>query len=532
MTKRFVTLTAFIFVLSLLLIPVMATTAQSEEIILEPFVDHSIGVSGVAPDGWLNVEPGRFYRDNPIIDDLTQLAYMVFTGITSEQVVAILPSQIGLTTPFESAATYESTDHAWSMHTAQLETPDDAFVIEIALTEINEATYLVGIAAPTGDYEMLHEVLLIPTLDAFAPVEVIEQEMIAGPLPLAYWPTDGWQSTTPEEQGMDSEILASMIEAVQGEEYSISSILVVRHGYIVAEAYFYPAYENSYHYVYSVTKSFISALTGIAIEEGYIEGVDQQVLEFFPEYEFDNMDADKEAITIEDLLTMSAGFPWNERVSYNSGGNSARQIINFRGDWVSWILDKPMEYPPGTEFVYNSGASHLLSVIVGESTGMTTRSYAVGRLFTPLGIEDLVWGSDPDGRTTGGWGLSLASRDMAKFGLLYLHNGEWDGQQIVPAEWVEASTQGRVYDGYGYQWWLDGNGIFFAAGLYGQYIYVVPHLDMVVVVTSESDSTDLTDPLDVIRRNVLPAARSSTPLPDNPDGTALLEEQIEAAAAR
>ena len=526
MIKRFMISLLIAFVCFCQLITV---AAQSETITLEPFADPTIGVSGLVPDGWLQIEPGHFYRDNPIIDNLTQLTYLVVPGMTIDQIIGALPDVIGASEPFESAGTHETTSFVWSLYTTELAAPDGVFVVEVALVETAEATDLVGLVAPSDEAQILREAVLLPALAAFAPVEIITPEPAIGPLPLSYWPTEDWQYTTPEEQGMDSEILAAMIETIREQEYPISSMVIVRHGYIVAEAYFYPANENSFHHVYSVTKSFTSALVGIAIAEGYLTGIDQHVLDFFPEYEFANMDADKEAITIENLLTMSAGFPWNESVPFSSPQNSARQIINYRGDWLQFILDPAMEYPPGTQFVYNSGASHLLSAIIQETTGMTASDYARSRLFEPLGIDRFFWERDTDGRTTGGWGLNLSTREMAKFGLLYLHDGEWDGQQVVPAEWVEASTQGQVSEEYGYQWWLGEDDIFFAAGLYGQYIFVIPHLDMVVAVTSRSVNDSPAIPMSIFYRNIIPAARSAAPLPENPDGVSRLDEQIAAA---
>jgi CubicO group peptidase (beta-lactamase class C family) len=334
-----------------------------------------------------------------------------------------------------------------------------------------------------------------------------------------YWPTEEWQYTTPEEQGINSELLAEALLVIQKEDYDIDSMLVIRHGYIVADAYLYPTRQTTKHHLYSVTKSFISALTGIAIDEGYIAGVDELVLGFFPDRDFDNMDENKEAMTVEDLLTMQSGLTWTEGIpTYRAMYNS--------DDWVRFVLDAPMEREPGTLFLYHSGGSHILSAIIYETTEMNPSEYAEERLFEPLGI-DAVWVEDSQGIANGGWGLHITPHDMAKFGFLYLHDGQWDGQQIVPAEWVEASTQDQIGSDYGYQWWIKDDGIYSAIGLYGQYIFVIPELDMIVVFTADmgDNAPDVISSL--LLSYIIPAVEADTPLPEKPDGVQSLETLIE-----
>ncbi len=306
-----------------------------------------------------------------------------------------------------------------------------------------------------------------------------------------YWPTEGWKKSSPEEQGISSAKLNEMMQYAMQQNIGIDSVVVVRNGYIVMEEYPRPLLygpENP-HPLYSVTKSFSSALIGIAIKEGYIDGVQHEVLDFFPNRTFANMDSWKEAITLEHLLTMTSGLPWDEwTYPYGDSRNDVTQLM-LSSDPVQFVLDRPMVSTPGTVWVYNSGGSHLLSAIVNETTGTDTEAFAREYLFDPLGVSNLFWGRDPFQHVPWGFmGLSLTPLDMAKFGYLYLNNGTWDGQQIIPAEWVTESTNPHFSTGYswqyGYQWWIKpGSNIFVARGYMGQNIIVAPDYNMVVVFT-------------------------------------------------
>jgi CubicO group peptidase (beta-lactamase class C family) len=348
----------------------------------------------------------------------------------------------------------------------------------------------------------------------------------------SYWPTQAWRTSTPEEQGMDSEMLADMLETIQEEDYEIDSVAVVRNGYMVVDATIFPFEPGSRHIIYSCTKSIVSALVGIAIDEGYIEGVDQLVLDFFPERTVANLDAYKEAMTLEDVLTMSTGLECRDSYLYRWQG-----LLQMRQseDWVQFMLDLPMAEEPGTRFEYCNGASFLLSAIIQGTTSMTALAFANEHLFGPLGIIDVEWSSSPQGITIGWSDLCLTPHDMAKIGYLYLNEGLWDGKQIVSAEWVKASTRehisaGTLEDGYGYQWWIDDSGIYMALGYSGQYIVVVRDKDMVVVFVSDLEERDFYIPQTLLNDFIIPAAKSTTPLPDNPDGVALLESRTEALA--
>lgn len=296
------------------------------------------------------------------------------------------------------------------------------------------------------------------------------------------WPTQDWRTAVPESQGMDAAMLARGLEEAEQNGLPLHSLLVIRHGSIISETYFPPYNVDTLHELYSVTKSFTATLVGIALDQGKLQDVNQRVFDFFPGQEFSASGARKKAMSMKDLLTMTSGLDWVE-------GDSIYRAMYMSQNWVKLVMDLPMAADPGKEFLYCSGCSHVLSAIVQQATGENLRDFAQANLFGPLGIENFTWESDTAGISIGGWGLSLAPRDMAKLGYLYLHKGQWDGQQVVSAEWVEAATQKQVttegVDGYGYQWWvlpeLSG---YAALGRFGQTVFVSPELDLIVVTTA------------------------------------------------
>lgn len=306
----------------------------------------------------------------------------------------------------------------------------------------------------------------------------------------------------PDEQGMDAALLQQMLDAIDEQNLNIDSVVVVHNGYIVTEKYYPPYKQDTRHDMYSITKSVVSALIGIAIQEGYINGVDELVLGFFPERTFENDDALKRSITLEHLLTMSSGLEGNDQAMVSSR------------DWVQAVLDQPMTIEPGTEFNYNSGNAHVLSAIIQKTSGLNTRDFAQQVLFDPLGISDITWQMDINDIPKGGWGMAMKPRDMAKLGYLYLNQGVWDGQQIIPAGWIEASTERHIqvpdplepWDLYlGYLWWLHGDGPYAAHGMKGQFIYVIPESDLVVVFTSNIPDAEFAQPQLLIRNYIIPA---------------------------
>ncbi|MHA2069693.1 MAG: serine hydrolase domain-containing protein [Candidatus Thorarchaeota archaeon] len=295
---------------------------------------------------------------------------------------------------------------------------------------------------------------------------------------------NAWLVSEPEEQNMNSTLLeAAEAHILDNAEADVNSLIVIRNGYIVFERYFRPYLfdANDPNVMYSITKTVIALLIGIAIELDFLEGVDQRVLDFFPNSTFADTNAWKEAITIEHLLTMTSGLRWIER-GYLSYGPEAvaegEDLIRYlfgSVDWVQNVLDRPMTAEPGTTFQ--------------NSTGMTAAEFAEDHLFEPLGITSPAWLHNPRGETHGATGLTLTPRDLAKIGLLCLNNGLWDERQVVPSEWITESFRSFISTNhsldFGYQWWIHNESSFISAkGFQGQAVYLLPEQDIVVVFTS------------------------------------------------
>jgi CubicO group peptidase (beta-lactamase class C family) len=304
------------------------------------------------------------------------------------------------------------------------------------------------------------------------------------------------------EQGMDAVLLQELVAEVEAGTYGeVRSLVIYRNDVPVVEEYFRGYDRDQRHHLFSVTKSFVSALTGIAIGQGHIPDVDVRLVDYFPEY---SVSPGKENITLEHLLTMTPGFAWDEfSFSFSDIRNSVIALYN-SGGWLDFLLNLPMNAAPGVKTNYNSGASILLGAIVTRATGMSLEDYAAEFLFGPLGITDWEWDEFKPGYNIGGWGLYLRPVDMAKLGLLYLHGGQWEGQQVVPVAWVATSTSNLTRMGsttdYGYQWWRyndakvakfspspEVNDIFMAIGRGDQWVWVIPHLNMVAACTAWND---------------------------------------------
>jgi CubicO group peptidase (beta-lactamase class C family) len=341
----------------------------------------------------------------------------------------------------------------------------------------------------------------------------------------AYWPTHGWRSTTPEQQGLDSNKLADVVEYVRAQKINLHSLLIVRNGYVVLEAYFYPYNGTSTHDVASVTKSVTSMLIGAAIEQGKIKNVQQPVLALFPGRTVSNRDARKEKITIEQLLTMTSGLDCQAK-----DNETTLREMKESNDWVQFMLNLPMVDEPGRNFVYCSGGTHLLSAVLSQATGMSEQDFARKSLFQPLGIGDEIWPADSKG-ISHGWGdLHLHPRDMAKLGYLWLNQGVWDGKRIVSADWVKESTRAHTSMGdsdYGYSWIVRSRVnplIYEATGRGGQRISMIPDKNLMVVFTGGGFK-----PAE-IGNLLVGTVKSDQSLPDNPSGVARLKESVRAAA--
>jgi len=338
-----------------------------------------------------------------------------------------------------------------------------------------------------------------------------------------------WKISTPEAQGVDSRKLLEMfqdIKAKGGDD--LHSILIVRNGYLIAESYLAPYHKETLHNVKSATKSILSALVGIALEKKYLRSLDQKVADFYPEYV---NDPQKKEITLRHLLTMTAGLAW----SYDRETTSPASPT----DLESWKV-VPMRDTPGEKFEYNTMLAHMMSAVLTKASGESTKEFADSFLFGPLGISNVQWSKDNKGIYIGGAELFLTPRDMAKFGLLYLNKGVWNGRQIVPEAWVEESTSPKLSFGpdrnypaamgYGYWWWIPDQS-YQARGYNGQYIIVRPDLNMVVVVTGENQNAifQYLDPY------IFQAASSKGTLPPNPQAVRSLNrlfDELENPAAQ
>ena len=282
----------------------------------------------------------------------------------------------------------------------------------------------------------------------------------------------------------------------------VDSVLVQRNNAVIFEYYRNKKMKEKQHKIYSVTKSILSALIGIAIDKGYIENVNTPIINFFPEF---NKDKENQKITIKHLLTMTSGLHWP--------GNSG--MIPSK-NWVNFVLQQAIDNPPGNEMVYSCGSSQLLSAILQKTTGLNTEVFAKKHLFTPLGITDYKWNRDAQGIAIGGFGLTMKTADMLKIGTLYLNNGRWKSKQIVPNHWIEESTSPKVKSNdtfsYAYHWWnkqFDNQlgRIIFAYGREGQYIIVAPDYQLVTVfISSIKDET--TRPLNYFKDYLMPYADS------------------------
>jgi CubicO group peptidase (beta-lactamase class C family) len=344
------------------------------------------------------------------------------------------------------------------------------------------------------------------------------------------WPTQNWQISTPEEEGMDSKELAKLVD--WGTTHNFDSLLVQRHGKIVAEAYYvsYGAFSlgaRGPHQVYSVTKAIIGTLTAIACKEGLLDSPSHRVLDFLDHRNIANVDQRKEAITVQNLLDMTSGIEWTEQVGSIIPATATDMQMGNSLDWVKFVLDRPMSSPPGDIFNYNSGNPHLLSAILTKLTGMSALEYAKAKLFGPLGISDVFWSFDPQGISNGGWGLYLKPRDMAKIGYLYLHNGVWEGKQLLPPEWVNKVSHPTVethLKGFWYSnffWVLPDKHVYMALGRYGQVIMIFPDLDVVAVTTGHKGY-----PPSEFADAVSGSVKSDTTIPADAAGEKLLANKI------
>jgi CubicO group peptidase (beta-lactamase class C family) len=338
-------------------------------------------------------------------------------------------------------------------------------------------------------------------------------------------PAGNWPAATPESQGMDSGVLAGMLDYARERRLPVHSAFIVRHGRVVLDATFYPFEPNRMHDIASATKTVMSVLIGIAIDKGYISGASQPVKELLPALSEATADARRERLTVAHLLTMTSGQECGVEP-----GEKELAAMRRSDDWARYALALPMSAEPGSRYAYCSCNNHLLSAIISARTGGSALAFARQHLFAPLGIKDAVWPADPRGRSHGWGDLHLHPRDLAKIASLFLHRGRWNGRQIVSERWVEQSIAPHVAIrdgvGYGYSWWINTTRqppVFEAVGRGGQRAAAVPDKDLVVVFNSGGVNTDELAPF------IFKAIRADGPLPPNTSGADRLRRALHAA---
>lgn len=327
-----------------------------------------------------------------------------------------------------------------------------------------------------------------------------------------------WEFSTPEEQGMDSQGLIDMLMFIQEHSMPIHNVLIIRNDHIVCDTYFSPFSNTTKHDLFSATKSFTSTLIGIAIEEGYIEGVDQKVSDILTDVNMPKNDLGTEDMTIYDLLTMTAGHA-NDSVDLAHGCSNFPQTF----------FDQPFSDKPGEKFLYDSGASHLLAHILSKATGESVIDYAKRHLFEPLDITDYSWDIPGENVNAGGWGLRITPYNMAKFGYMALNKGNYFGKQIVSSEWLEEATCTHIKNnttGYGYQWWTNTFGGYRADGFAGQYIFVLPELNIITVMTGGFNGAEMHNTFEVMEQYIIRSVKSDEAIPENKEAYNFLSEYI------
>jgi CubicO group peptidase (beta-lactamase class C family) len=342
--------------------------------------------------------------------------------------------------------------------------------------------------------------------------------------------------STPEEQGVSSGAILGFLNAIAESKHEFHSAMMVRRGHVIAEGWWTPYRATANHMLYSLSKSFTSTAVGFAVTEGMLN-VEDHVISFFP----GDVPAEKKsdphlrALKVKHLLTMSVG-----------RSKDSMPIIAKEDHWVRAFLAAPIEREPGSVFLYDSGATYMLSAIVQKVTGQKVIDYLRPRLFDPLEIRGMTWEVSPQGINTGGWGLSVRTEALAKFGQLYLQNGTWHGEQIIPARWVHEATTFKIqqpagkgqsleklkttsdwHQGYCYQFWRCRHDAFRGDGAYGQFMIVMPGLETVVAITCQT--TDMQGELNLVWDHLLPGIKDVA-LPADPQARGKLVNKLNGLA--
>jgi CubicO group peptidase (beta-lactamase class C family) len=334
-----------------------------------------------------------------------------------------------------------------------------------------------------------------------------------------------FEQCTPEAEGIPATAIKAFVDEVEESGQELHSFMLLRHGRLLAQGWWQPYRADLPHILFSLSKSFTSTAVGLAVAEGKLS-LDDKVISFFPEETPAEVSPNLAAMQVRHLLGMSTGHAVDTMQAIDR---------NPLDSWVKAVLSVPVEYAPGTYFLYNTGASYLLSAIVQKVTGQTLLEYLQPRLFEPLGIEHATWESSPQGINTGGFGLSLTTSEVARFGQLYLQKGKWQGRQILPESWVEEATASHISNGddphsdwaqgYGYQFWRCQHGAYRGDGAFGQYCVIMPEQEVVLAITSGL-SGDMQAVLNLVWKHLLPAMQAEK-LPENPAAQQMLAQKLQ-----
>ncbi|MBB6732484.1 serine hydrolase domain-containing protein [Cohnella zeiphila] len=329
--------------------------------------------------------------------------------------------------------------------------------------------------------------------------------------------------SAPESQGISSNAVSRFLQAIAENDIELHSLMLVRHGQVVAEGWWAPYAAPLKHKMFSLSKSFTSSAVGFAVTEGLLSP-DDKVLSFFPEDVPNDPSPHLEAMRVRHLLTMATG---------HTADTIDPMKMTPDGNWAAEFLRLPVDKAPGTHFLYNTGATYMLSAILRKATGQNLLDYLRPRLLEPLGIEGATWETCPRGIAIGGYGLSITTEDIAKFGQLYLNKGLWGERRILPENWIEEATSKQIANGdegesdwaqgYGYQFWRCRHGVYRGDGAFGQFCIVMPQQDAVLAITSGTN--DMQGVLNRVWEHLLPAMRPGAAAED-PQAYAELNAQL------
>jgi len=334
--------------------------------------------------------------------------------------------------------------------------------------------------------------------------------------------------STPEAQGVSSAVIIRFLDAIKASGQEFHSVMVIRHGHVIAEGWWYPYSPTLKHDLYSLSKSFTGTAIGLAADEKLFS-IEDPVLSFFPNDKPPVVSTDLASLKVKHLLSMSVGQEKDSILTLEATPSGER--------WEKTFLSLPIVYEPGLHFLYNSGATYMLSSIIRQVSGHSTHEFLSSRLYEPLGITGATWTENAEGNNMGASHLRIRTEDIAKLGQLYLQEGRWGTKQILSKEWVALATKKEIENGkndnpwgygYGYQFWMNPTGGFRADGAYGQYSIVLPDKDTVVAITSES--ADKAATMATVWDHLYPGIKETNPLPPNAAKHGRLETELKSLA--